>query len=103
VSGSNLTYYGSGGAVETIGAMEGLDSMLLQSSTSPLVPTTIWAFPNWNMTRSVSYDRLGAKGNVEVSSAYDADSKTVPYVDLNSKRSGLIALVNPWQSGTPVI
>lgn len=100
---SNLTYYGSGGAVETVGAMEGLDSMLLQSSTTPDVPTTVEVFPNWDRSQSVSFDRLGAKGNVEVSSAFDAASGAVSYVDLTSKRDGRIALVDPWATGRPVI
>jgi uncharacterized protein YjdB len=100
---SNLTYYGSGGAVETIGAMEGLDSMLLQSSTTPDVPTTLEVFPNWDRTQSSSYERLGAKGNVEVSSAFDATSGSVSYVDLTSNRKGKIALVDPWATGRPVI
>jgi uncharacterized protein YjdB len=103
IRNSNLTYYGNGGAVETIAGMEGLDSMLIQSSTTPSVPSTIWAFPNWDMNKDVSFERLGAKGNVEVSSEYDADTHTVPYVDLNSKRNGKIALVNPWETGNPVI
>lgn len=103
VRNSNLTYYQSGGAVETIGAMEGLDSMLIQSETTPKVPSTIMVFPNWDMSRSVDFERLGAKGNVEVSSAYDAATQTIPYVDLSSKRDGEIALVNPWTVGRPVI
>ncbi|PZE21618.1 glycosyl hydrolase family 95 catalytic domain-containing protein [Paenibacillus xerothermodurans] len=100
---SNLTYHSSGGAVETVGAMEGLNSMLLQSSTTPLVPSTIWVLPNWDMNKSVSFERMGAKGNVAVSSAYDASTKTIPYVDLHSKRNGIIALVNPWQTGKAVV
>ncbi|WHY64777.1 Ig-like domain-containing protein [Neobacillus sp. SuZ13] len=103
IRNSNLTYYGNGGAVETIAAMEGLNSMLIQSSTTPSVPSTIWALPNWDMNKDVSFHKLGAKGNVEVSSEYDADTHTVPYVDLNSKRNGKIALVNPWETGNPVI
>ncbi|TXK84410.1 glycosyl hydrolase family 95 catalytic domain-containing protein [Paenibacillus sp. N3.4] len=103
VRNSNLTYYGSGGAVETIASMETLDSMLMQSSTTPNVPSTIRVFPNWDMARSVNYERLGAMGNVEVSSAYDATAQTIPYVDLNSKRDGKIALVNPWTAGKPII
>ncbi|MFD4971605.1 discoidin domain-containing protein [Streptomyces sp. NPDC058424] len=100
---SNLTYYGSGGAVETVGAMEGVNAMLLQSSTTPDLPTTLSVFPNWDRTQSVSYERLGAKGNVEVSSAFDADKRSVSYVDVTSKRDGKIALVDPWASGRPVI
>ncbi|MEU5727155.1 Ig-like domain-containing protein [Micromonospora sp. NPDC047738] len=100
---SNLTYYGSGGAVETVGAMEGVNSMLLQSSTTPDVPTTLSVFPNWDRTQSLSYERLGAKGNVEVSSAYDATTGSVSYVDLTSKRDGKVSLVNPWATGRPVI
>ncbi|WP_171687168.1 glycosyl hydrolase family 95 catalytic domain-containing protein [Paenibacillus planticolens] len=103
VRNSNLTYYGSGGAVETIASMEALNSMVMQSSTTPNVPSTIRVFPNWDMARSVSYERLGAMGNVEVSSAYDAATQTIPYVDLNSKRNGKIALVNPWTTGKPVV
>ncbi|TJY40669.1 hypothetical protein E5161_16060 [Cohnella pontilimi] len=100
---SNLTYYGSGGAIETVASMEALNSMLMQSSTTPELPTTVWAFPNWDKSRSVTYERLGAMGNVEISSAYDAQTQNVPYVDLKSKRNGKIALVNPWTQGTPVI
>ena len=103
VRASNLTYYGSGGAVETVGAMEGLDSMLLQSSTTPDMPTTLEVFPNWDRSQSVSYERLGAKGDVEVSSAFDAATGSVSYVDLTSKRDGRIALVDPWATGRPVI
>ncbi|MFC5450076.1 S-layer homology domain-containing protein [Paenibacillus aestuarii] len=100
---SNLTYYGSGGAVETIASMEGLNSMLLQSDTTPNMPSTIWVFPNWDQSRSVSFERLGAKGNVEVSSTFDAATQTVPYVDIHSRREGQIALVHPWSAGKPVI
>ncbi|MBB6730942.1 S-layer homology domain-containing protein [Cohnella zeiphila] len=100
---SNLTYLQSGGAVETIGSMEALDSMLLQSETSTAMPSTIQVFPNWDPSRSVRFERLGAKGNVEVSSAYDADSQTVPYIDLHSRRDGQISLVNPWTVGKPVV
>lgn len=100
---SNLTYYASGGGNETIGALEGLHSMLLQSSTTPDVPSTIWAFPNWDRSRSATFERLGAKGNIEVSSAYDANTETIPYVDINSRRDGRVALVNPWTAGEPVI
>ncbi|MFF2446641.1 OmpL47-type beta-barrel domain-containing protein [Neobacillus sp. NPDC058068] len=103
VRNTNLTYLQSGGALETIGAMEGLNSMLIQSSTTPSMPSTLSVFPNWDMTKSVSFERLGAKGNVEVSSAYDAATKTIPYVDITSKRDGKIALVNPWSVGKPVI
>ncbi|RKP53834.1 hypothetical protein D7Z26_10570 [Cohnella endophytica] len=100
---SNLSYYGSGGAVETVGAMEGLNSMLMQSNTTTKVPSTIMAFPNWDKSKSVTFERLGAKGNVEVSSTFDANTQTIPYVDLFSKRAGKIALVNPWTTGMPVI
>ncbi|MGY5060683.1 glycosyl hydrolase family 95 catalytic domain-containing protein [Streptomyces sp. 900105755] len=100
---SNLTYYGSGGAVETVGAMEGVNAMLLQSSTTPQMPTTLSVFPNWDRTQSVSYERLGAKGDVEVSSAFDADKGSVSYVDLTSRRDGKIALVDPWADGRPVV
>lgn len=103
VRNSNLTYYQNGGAIETVGAMEGLHSMLLQSSTTPSMPSTIWAFPNWDSSRSARYERLGAKGNVEVSSAYDASTQSVLYVDIASKRDGKIALVHPWPTGRPVI
>lgn len=103
VRNSNLTYLQSGGALETIGAMEGLNSMLIQSSTTPSMPSTLAVFPNWDMTKSVSFEKLGAKGNLEVSSTYDAATKTIPYVDITSKRDGKIALVNPWTTGKPVI
>lgn len=100
---SNLTYYGSGGALETVGAMEGLNSMLVQSNTTPDVPTTLQVFPNWDRSQSVSFERLGVEGNVEVSSAFDAKTDSVSYVDLTSNRKGQIALVNPWATGRPVI
>jgi uncharacterized protein YjdB len=103
IRNSNLTYFGNGGAIETIAGMEGLNSMLIQSSTTPSMPSTISVFPNWDKNRDVNFVTLGAKGNVEVSSEYDADTQTVPYVDLNSKRTGKIALVNPWKTGNPII
>src|SRR5262249_5692521 len=45
VRASNLTYYGSGGARETVGAMEGPDSRGLASETRPGGPPTLGGLP----------------------------------------------------------
>ena len=96
---TNLTEYQSGGAVETVGTTEALDSMVLQSTTSSAMPTTLQVFPNWTGA-DMYFERLGAMGNVSVSSRMTGG--VVNYVDITSRRDGQIALVNPFV-GTPVI
>jgi hypothetical protein len=87
---SNMTTFQGGGGIETAGAIEGINSMLMESEGG-----LIRLFPDWPASRDASFTRLRAKGAFLVSSALK-DGK-VQYVRLTSERGGDVLLINPWK------
>ena len=90
---SNLTVEERGGGIETMGSMEGLDSMLMQSEGGVLR-----LFPDWPASHDASFTRLRAKGAFVVSS--DLAGGRVGAATITSERGGTLRLVDPWSGGT---
>ena len=93
---SNLTCYQSGGGLETIGATEFINSMLLQSNLHQGNISEIKVFPNWVKEKNAAFARLLAKGAYEVSSEYKDGS--VKFIDITSKVGGALRVESPWGS-----
>lgn len=89
---SNLTVFQGGGGIETSGAIEGINSMLLQSESGVLR-----VFPVWPSARDAKFVRLRAKGAFLVSSEYTGGK--VSYVEITSEKGNPVTLKNPWTSG----
>lgn len=94
----NLTC-NNGGAhgIETFGAIEAVNSMLLQNHEDELR-----VFPSWAESTDVKFVDLKAKGAFLVSSEYDADTQTIPYVRLTSEKGETVHFVSPWTNGITV-
>jgi poly(beta-D-mannuronate) lyase len=90
---SNLTAFQGGGGIETAGAIEGINSMLMQSEGS-----IIRVFPDWPLTKNASFTKLRAKGAFLVSS--ELKNGEVPYIHIQSEQGGMVTLMDPWQDGT---
>src|SRR5262249_7288427 len=79
----NLTVFQGGGGIETSGAIEALDSMLLQHEDGVLR-----VFPDWPLTMDASFTRLRAKGAFLVSS--DLHNGLVSWIDVKSEKDGML-------------
>jgi hypothetical protein len=88
---TNLTNAQGGGGIETVGSIEALDSMLLQS-----VGGVVRLFPVWPAARDASFKRLRAKGAFLVSSAMKAGQVTA--VDVLSEKGKPLTIENPWSA-----
>jgi glycosyl hydrolase family 95 len=87
---SNLTAFQGGGGIETAGAIEGINSMLMQSEGQ-----VIKLFPVWPLTKDASFTRLRAKGAFLISS--NLKKGIVSYVEICSEAGLPVSLKNPWQ------
>jgi hypothetical protein len=85
----NLTVRQSGGGQETSGAIETVDSMLLQTYQG-----VTRVFPSWPRARDAKFVRLRAKGAFIVSS--QLRTGTVGFVDVASDKGNRFTLANPW-------
>ena len=85
----NLTVRQSGGGQETSGALETIDSMMLQTYQG-----VTRVFPAWPKARDAKFVRLRAKGAFTVSSQLRGG--TVEYVAVGSDKGNPFTLVNPW-------
>jgi hypothetical protein len=86
---TNLTVEERGGGIETMGSIEGLDSMLMQSEDG-----TIRLFPDWPASHDASFTRLRAKGAFVVSSRLVGGR--VRSATITSERGGTVRLLDPW-------
>jgi hypothetical protein len=89
---TNLTVEERGGGIETMGSIEGLDSMLMQSENG-----VVRLFPDWPASRDASFTRLLAKGAFEVSSELKAGR--VRSATVTSEKGGTLRLVDPFAGG----
>jgi len=89
---SNLLTSVGGGGLETLGATETLNSMLMQSDIENGVGM-IKVFPNWT-GQDASFTRLLAKGAFEVTSKMTGGE--VEYIGINSKKGSVCAIKSPW-------
>ncbi len=85
----NLTIRQYGGAQETSGAIETINSMYLQTYNG-----VTRVFPNWPTARNAKFVNLRAKGAFVISSQMSAGR--VGYVDVTSDVGGTFTLANPW-------
>ncbi|WP_262698811.1 MULTISPECIES: glycosyl hydrolase family 95 catalytic domain-containing protein [Streptomyces] len=86
----NLTVRQSGGGQETSGAIETVDSMMLQTYEG-----VTRVFPAWPEGRDAKFVRLRAKGAFTVSAERKAGG--VRYVDVTSEKGNRFALATPWR------
>jgi hypothetical protein len=93
---TNLTVFQAGGGIETSGAIETIDSMMMQSEGG-----VVRVFPAWPTTQDAHFKRLRAKGAFLVSS--EMVGGQVTHVDITSEKGGPLQLVDPWTSGTPQV
>jgi hypothetical protein len=93
---TNLTYAQGGGGIETSGAIETLQSMLLQSEGG-----VVRVFPVWPKTSDAHFKRLRAKGAFVVSSSLAAGS--VVSIDIESDAGAALTLENPWGAKLPQV
>ncbi|MFF4835085.1 glycoside hydrolase family 95-like protein [Streptomyces sp. NPDC001315] len=89
---SNHTCFQGGGGIETSGATEALNSMLLQSEAG-----VIRLFPVWPKERDAAFWTLRAKGAFLVSSRLAGGA--VREVELHSERGGTVRIADPWGAG----
>ncbi|WP_034088344.1 glycosyl hydrolase family 95 catalytic domain-containing protein [Streptacidiphilus albus] len=92
---SNNTVFQGGGGIETTGATETLNSMLMQSEAG-----VIRVFPCWPSSRDASFTLL-AKGAFLVSSAIRGG--TVDSIALTSQVGGEVTVELPWSGGTATV
>ncbi|SEB31019.1 glycosyl hydrolase family 95 catalytic domain-containing protein [Streptomyces melanosporofaciens] len=90
----NLTVRQPGGGQETSGAMETVDSMMLQTYQG-----VTRVFPAWPEDRDARFVRLRAKGAFTVSA--ERKHGDVRHVDVTSEKGNRFALASPW-GGDPV-
>jgi len=90
---SNLTVEERGGGIETMGSIEGLDSMLMQSESG-----TVGLFPDWPASHDASFTRLRAKGAFVVSS--ELKGGRVLSATIASEKGGTLRLADPWSAGS---
>lgn len=88
----NPKYHG----LEAVGALEAINSMLLQSANY-----VIRVFPVWLKDRDARFTNLRAKGAFLVSSEYKQGA--VGYVELVSEAGQPVTLENPWPGVTPEV
>lgn len=88
---------GSPHGLESSGAIEAVNSMLLQNEEDELR-----VFPSWAESTSIKFVDLKAKGAFLVSSEYDADTKNIPYVKLTSEKGSTVNFVSPWENGAVI-
>ena len=86
---SNLTVAQGGGGIETSGAVEGVNSMLLQHELG-----VMRVFPVWPTSTDASFKRLRAKGAFLVSSAFAGGQVT--HVDITSEKGRSLTVRKPW-------
>jgi hypothetical protein len=89
---TNLTVEERGGGIETMGSIEGLDSMLMQSEGG-----AVRLFPDWPASHDASFTRLRAKGAFVVSSELRAGR--VRSATVTSEAGGTLRLADPWSDG----
>jgi len=85
----NLTINPPAHSFESVGAIEAINSMLLQSQDH-----VIRVFPNWIEGKNASFRNLRAYGAFLVSSEYR--DGTVTYIDIVSEAGGACTVANPW-------
>jgi alpha-L-fucosidase 2 len=85
----NLTINPPAHSFEYVGAIEAVNSMLLQSQDQ-----TIRVFPNWINGKNASFHHLRACGSFLVSS--ELKNGTVTYINIVSEMGGTCRLVPPW-------
>ena len=88
----NLTAFQGGGGIETAGAIEGINSMLMQSEGG-----VIRLFPVWPSGKDASFTRLRAKGAFLVSAS--RSNGRIPHVEISSEAGLPVTLYIPWSSG----
>ncbi|MBA3937340.1 MAG: hypothetical protein H0X38_07750, partial [Planctomycetes bacterium] len=93
---ANLTIMPPVHGIESVGAIEAIDSMLLQSQGA-----VIHVFPDWPAGRDASFRDLAAEGGFRVSATL-AHGVIGP-LDLTSDAGARCTLVVPWADGTPVV
>ncbi|MFC9328637.1 ricin-type beta-trefoil lectin domain protein [Kitasatospora sp. NPDC057015] len=93
----NLSIYQSGGALETVGATDAINAMLLQS-----VNGTIRLFPDYPANRPAHFSNLRAKGGFLVSADYNGTSAS--NVSLTADNAGgPVTVLNPWPGSTVTV
>jgi hypothetical protein len=92
---TNLTLYQWGGGIETFGAIEAINSMLLQSHDN-----IIRIFPAWPKEKSAKFRGLRAKGAFLVDAAFDNGS--ISSAQIFSEKGGLCRVSSPWP-GAPLL
>ena len=88
----NLTAFQGGGGIETVGAIEGINSMLMQSEGG-----VIRLFPVWPLDRDASFTRLRAKGAFLVSAVWKKGKTSG--VEIQSEAGMPLTIQKPWTSG----
>jgi hypothetical protein len=92
---ANLTIVPPVHGLESVGAIEAVNSMLLQSHDQ-----TIRVFPVWAKDRPASFKDLGAFGAFLVSS--ECQNGQVSHVTIKSEAGRLCRIANPWP-GKPCV
>lgn len=82
--------------IESVGAIEAIDSMLLQSQGG-----VIRVFPNWPAGRDAAFQDLLAEGAFRISAT--CDHGTIGPIELVSDAGGRCLLAVPWVGRTPSV
>jgi hypothetical protein len=79
------------GGLEEIGAIDGVQQMLLASDEGVLR-----LFPGWTMTSDARFTTLRASGAFLVSASYAAATRNVTSATVVSEKGRWLTLQNPW-------
>ena len=90
---ANDTVAQSGGGIETVGSIETVDTMLLNSYDG-----TLRLFADWPTSLNASFTNLRASGAFTVSSSIA--SGVVQSTTITSTKGGTATLQNPWSAGS---
>ena len=90
--GTNMVVFEGGGGTETIGGLQAVNDMLMQSC-DPFIRL----FPVWPQDQDAAFSELRAKGAFLVSANFSASSKTVlSPVIVRSEAGVTCSVLNPW-------
>lgn len=90
---ANDTVAQSGGGIETVGSIETVDTMLLDSYDG-----TLRLFADWPTSLNASFTNLLARGAFTVSSSIA--SGVVQSTTITSEKGGTATVQNPWSAGS---
>jgi len=95
---ANLWINDNNHGIEKTGAVEAVNSLLLQGHLG-----VVKVFPNWIANRSASFTSLRAPGGFLVAAAYDGAGQQVTNLKISSTTGAPLSLAGPWGSNRIIV